>query len=92
VAGFAHALAREVARDGITVNTILPGFTRTDRMVELGQSDPAAVAASEAEIPLGRLGEPEEFAALAAFLVSERASYITGSSFAVDGGWLRGVN
>jgi 3-oxoacyl-[acyl-carrier protein] reductase len=91
VAGFAHALAREVARDGITVNTILPGFTRTDRMVELEEAGPASVAAAEAEIPLGRLAEPEEFAALAAFLVSERASYITGSSFAVDGGWLRGV-
>ena len=99
VSGLAHALAGEVARDGITVNTILPGFTNTERMVELGEAgaraaglDPAEVRArTEAEIPLGRFAEPEEFAALAAFLVSARASYITGGAFAVDGGWLRGL-
>jgi 3-oxoacyl-[acyl-carrier protein] reductase len=86
VAGFAHSLAREVAKDGITVNTILPGYTRTERMVELNVG-----AATVAEIPLGRLGEPREFAATAAFLVSERASYITGAAVPVDGGWLRGM-
>jgi len=86
VAGFAHALAREVAKDGITVNTILPGYTRTGRMVELGVR-----AETVAEIPLGRLAEPREFAAAAAFLVSERASYITGAALPVDGGWLRGM-
>jgi len=91
VAGLANALAREVGRDGITVNTILPGFTRTDRMVELYEHDPDAEAALQAEVPLGRLAEPEELAALAVFLCSERAGYLTGSSFAVDGGWLRGV-
>jgi len=86
VAGFAHALAREVAKDGITVNTILPGYTRTGRMVELGVG-----AETVSEIPLGRLAEPREFAAAAAFLVSERASYITGAALPVDGGWLRGM-
>jgi 3-oxoacyl-[acyl-carrier protein] reductase len=86
VAGFAHALAREVAKEGITVNTILPGYTRTERMVELGVG-----AETVAEIPLGRLAEPSEFAAAAAFLVSERASYITGAAVPVDGGWLRGM-
>ena len=86
VAGFAHSLAREVAKDGITVNTILPGFTRTERMIELNVG-----AETEAEIPLGRLGEPSEFGATAAFLVSERASYITGAAVPVDGGWLRGM-
>jgi 3-oxoacyl-[acyl-carrier protein] reductase len=86
VAGFAHSLAREVAQDGITVNAILPGYTRTERMVELGVG-----AETEAEIPIGRLGEPREFAAAAAFLVSERASYITGAALPVDGGWLRGM-
>jgi 3-oxoacyl-[acyl-carrier protein] reductase len=86
VAGFAHSLAREVAKDGITVNTILPGYTRTERMVELNVG-----AETEAEIPLGRLGEPREFAAMAAFLVSERASYVTGAAVPVDGGWLRGM-
>lgn len=97
VAGFAHSLAREVARDGVTVNTILPGYTRTQRVEELDRAEAreegvsAAVvrARIEDEIPMGRLGEPEEFAALAAFLVSERAGYITGAAFAVDGGWLR---
>jgi 3-oxoacyl-[acyl-carrier protein] reductase len=86
VAGFAHSLAREVAKDGITVNTILPGWTRTERMIELKVG-----AETEAEIPVGRLGEPREFAAAAAFLVSERASYITGAALPVDGGWLRGM-
>jgi len=98
VAGLAHALAREVAADGITVNTILPGFTNTARLRELHvSSTPGAVQAAGVggsfldAIPLGRLADPAEFAALAAFLVSERASYITGASFAVDGGWLRGL-
>jgi 3-oxoacyl-[acyl-carrier protein] reductase len=86
VGGFAHSLAREVAKDGITVNAILPGFTRTERVVALNVG-----AETEAEIPLGRLGEPREFAAAATFLVSERASYITGAALAVDGGWLRGM-
>lgn len=99
VTGFAHALAREVASFNITVNTILPGHTRTERVLELFEANaqhqgvPIAdiQAQIEAEIPLGRLGEPREFAALATFLVSERASYITGGAFPVDGGWLRGV-
>ena len=98
VSGFAHALAREVASDGITVNTILPGYTRTGRLAELEAASPGnrrdasgPLQRIEAEIPLGRLAEPEELAALAAFLVSERASYITGAAFAVDGGWLRGL-
>jgi 3-oxoacyl-[acyl-carrier protein] reductase len=98
VSGFAHALAREVASDGITVNTILPGYTRTGRLAELEVAAPGRerdasgpLQRIEAEIPLGRLAEPEELAALAAFLVSERASYITGAAFAVDGGWLRGL-
>jgi 3-oxoacyl-[acyl-carrier protein] reductase len=99
VTGFAKTLAREVATDGITVNTILPGYTATERVTELNRANaeregvtPEEVQARlEASIPLGRLAEPEEFAALAAFLASERASYITGSVIAVDGGWLRGL-
>jgi 3-oxoacyl-[acyl-carrier protein] reductase len=86
VLGFAHSLARELANEGITVNAILPGYTRTERMAELGVG-----AETVAEIPAGRLGEPREFAAAAAFLVSERASYITGAAVPVDGGWLRGM-
>jgi 3-oxoacyl-[acyl-carrier protein] reductase len=99
VTGFARTLANEVAQDGITVNNIMPGYTRTERVEQLAESIAAkaeitpaeAVARWEAEIPMKRLGEPEEFAALAAFLVSERASYITGSSIAVDGGWIRSL-
>ena len=99
VTGFAATLACEVAKDGITVNTILPGYTQTERVTELNEAnatregvEPAEIQARlEAEIPLGRLADPREFAALAAFLVSERAGYITGGAFAVDGGWLRGL-
>jgi 3-oxoacyl-[acyl-carrier protein] reductase len=99
VTGFARTLANEVAPDGITVNNILPGYTRTDRVEELaralsaseGISEAAARSRWEKQIPMGRLGEPREFAALAAFLVSERASYITGTSITVDGGWVRGL-
>jgi 3-oxoacyl-[acyl-carrier protein] reductase len=99
VTGFARTLANEVATSGITVNNILPGYTRTDRVEQLagaasqreGISREAALSKWENEIPMRRLGEPREFAALAAFLASERASYITGQSIAVDGGWIRGL-
>ena len=99
VTGFARTLANEVAPFGITVNNILPGYTRTERVIELaasmsgkkGATTEEAFARWESEIPMRRLGEPREFAALAAFLVSERASYITGSSIAVDGGWIRSL-
>ena len=99
VTGMARTLATEVAASGITVNNILPGYTRTERVVGLaeataakeGISADAATARWEAEIPMRRLGEPRECAALAAFLCSERASYITGTSIAVDGGWIRSL-
>jgi 3-oxoacyl-[acyl-carrier protein] reductase len=99
VTGFARTLANEVARDGITVNNVLPGYTRTERVVELAAAtaknegtQPADVLARfDREIPMARLGEPRELAALAAFLASDRASYITGQSIAVDGGWIRGL-
>jgi 3-oxoacyl-[acyl-carrier protein] reductase len=99
VIGFARTLANEVASFGITVNNLLPGYTRTDRVQQLaaaaGKGTPGSsgdiVSRWEREIPMGRLGEPREFAALAAFLASERASYITGSSIAVDGGWIRSL-
>ena len=99
VIGFARTLATEVAPFNVTVNNLLPGYTRTDRVQELarasggkaGGSDTDIVSKWEKEIPMRRLGEPREFAALAAFLASERASYITGSSIAVDGGWIRSL-
>ncbi len=97
--GFARTLANEVAPLGITVNNILPGYTRTERVEELaslmaakeGISAAEFKARWEQEIPMKRLGEPREFGALAAFLVSERASYITGTSIQVDGGWIRSL-
>lgn len=99
VTGFAKTLSNEVAEFGITVNNILPGYTLTERVEQLAQSTSAKEGISvdeaksrwETEIPMKRLGRPDEFAALAAFLVSERASYITGSSIAVDGGWIRSL-
>ena len=99
VTGFARTLATEVAPFGITVNNILPGYTRTDRVEQLNRATaeregiPIENVQSriESQIPMGRLGEPREFAALAAFLASERASYITGQSMAVDGGWIRAL-
>ena len=99
VIAFARTLANEVATDGITVNNLLPGYTRTERVVELAEfkaeaaktSAAAVMGEIERDIPMKRLGEPREFAALAAFLASERASYITGQSIAVDGGWIRSV-
>lgn len=99
VTGFARTLATEVATEGITVNNILPGYTRTDRVEQLadanaereGSTRQAMIERMAAQIPMRRLGEPREFAALAAFLASERASYITGQSIAVDGGWIRSL-
>ncbi len=99
VTGFARTLANEVASYGITVNNILPGYTRTERVDELVKATAARDRVSEeeirahweAQIPMRRLGEVREFAALAAFLVSERASYITGTSIPVDGGWIRSL-
>ncbi|HZT61071.1 MAG TPA: SDR family oxidoreductase [Pyrinomonadaceae bacterium] len=99
VTGFARTLADEVAAYGVTVNNILPGYTRTERVEELartmagkeGVAPEEFRARWESEIPMRRLGEPREFAALAAFLVSERASYITGTSIPVDGGWIRSL-
>jgi 3-oxoacyl-[acyl-carrier protein] reductase len=99
VTAFARTLANEVAADGVTVNNLMPGYTRTERVVELSEhraatekTTPEAVVGQwEKEIPMGRLAEPHEFAALAAFLASARASYITGQSIAVDGGWIKTV-
>ncbi len=99
VIAFARTLANEVAADGITVNNLLPGYTRTERVVDLAEQMAAAggttpeefIGRWEAEIPMRRLGEPREFAAVAAFLASDRASYVTGQSIAIDGGWIKGL-
>lgn len=99
VTGMARTLANEVAPHGITVNNVMPGYTRTRRTEDLarqiaeqeGITEDEARGRWEAKIPLGRLAEPREFAALVAFLASERASYITGTSIPVDGGWIRSL-
>ncbi len=99
VTGFARTLANEVAPHGVTVNNVMPGYTRTERLVQLATHNAQArgvdvrdaYAQWEREIPMGRLGEPQELAGLVAFLASTRAAYITGASIAVDGGWIRSL-
>ena len=99
VTGFARTLATETAMDGITVNNVMPGFTRTDRLTELAGKraeirgvEPEEIWATwQREIPMGRVGEPRELASLVAFLASEQASYITAQSIAVDGGWIKSL-
>ncbi len=94
VQGFAKSLANELGPESITVNTLLPGYTRTERLIDLSQSIQAQTGQSRDEIEAGwaednalkRIGTPEEFAAAVAFLASARASYVTGVAFPVDGG------
>jgi 3-oxoacyl-[acyl-carrier protein] reductase len=89
--GAMKTIAWEVARDGVTVNTILPGRIATDRIAENFGSLEAAEEVARDQIPAGRLGRVEELAALAAFLCSERASYVTGTATLVDGGLTRSL-
>jgi len=85
--GMANALSREIGPDGITVNALMPGYTLTERLKEAGfKAEEVAKT-----VPLGRIGKPEEFAALACFLASEPAGYITGQAIACDGGMLRSI-
>src|SRR4029079_14831104 len=87
------ALANELAKDGILVNTVVPTAVRTERhdknirdaMAKTGQSEAEVLKPRVAKVPLGRMGTSEEIAAVVAFLSSERASFITGSAWAVDG-------
>ena len=100
VVAMGKTLSNEVAREGITVNTIAPGRIQTERLEQLdaatakklGIGVEEARRQSEAQIPLGRYGTPEEFAALAVFLASEQASYITGQTMLVDGGMLKATS
>jgi 3-oxoacyl-[acyl-carrier protein] reductase len=99
IVGWAKTLATETARDGITVNTLLPGAISTDRTVQISRaaaerqkiSIEEAMQRSEQAIPVGRFGTTAEFGAVAAFLASPLAAYITGSLIRVDGGVLRSV-
>jgi len=100
VSGLVKSLANEYGKDNVTVNNVCPGYTRTARLNELagrlakseGLAQEQAEARWTSQIPLARLAEPEEFASVVAFLASEQASYITGSSIAVDGGLVKGLH
>jgi 3-oxoacyl-[acyl-carrier protein] reductase len=99
VLGFAKFLADEVAADGVTVNTVCPGYTRTERVEVLLDELSAQRKLPREEIergvvqdiPAGRMGTPEELAAAVTFLASDRASYITGVALQVDGGFIRSI-
>lgn len=84
--GAFKTLARQVAADGVTLNSVLPGRIDTDRIAQLMGSREAAQAAARTDIPAQRLGTVEEFAAVTAFLCSTRAGYVTGETVAIDGG------
>ncbi|MGE0876743.1 MAG: beta-ketoacyl-ACP reductase [Burkholderiales bacterium] len=83
MAGFSKALAQEVVRKGVTVNTISPGYVETDMVMAIRPEVREQIIAS---IPMGRLAKPEEIAAVVEFLVSEEAGYITGANISVNGG------
>jgi 3-oxoacyl-[acyl-carrier protein] reductase len=99
VTGLARTLANEYAAHGITVNNVCPGYTRTARLDNFAASisartgaQPETVFADWArQVPAGRIGTPQEFAAVVAFLASERASYVNGASIAIDGGMVRSL-
>ncbi|HZH32847.1 MAG TPA: SDR family oxidoreductase [Pyrinomonadaceae bacterium] len=97
--GWAKTLSAEVAAEGVTVNNVAPGYTLTERQDELaaaragksGKSKEELIAMWGEQVPMRRLAAAEEIAAAIAFLASERASYITGVTLQVDGGWVRGL-
>ena len=99
VTGLARTLANEYGAHGITVNNVCPGYTRTERLGDLakailrrtGEKPEEVFSGWERQIPAGRIGTPEEFAAVVTFLASERASYVNGVSLAVDGGIVRSL-
>jgi 3-oxoacyl-[acyl-carrier protein] reductase len=97
--GWAKTVSSEVAADGVTVNNVAPGYTLTERQEELagvrakasGKSKQEIIEAWASQAPIGRMAGAEEIAAAIAFLCSERASYITGVTLQVDGGWVRSL-
>jgi 3-oxoacyl-[acyl-carrier protein] reductase len=95
VAGLVKTLADDLGRDNILINTVCPGRIMTDRFLsgakQAGLPTEQYIAASTADIPLQRIGTPEEFASVVVFLASERASYVTGVTLQVDGGLVRGI-
>ena len=99
VVGLAKTLSRQLAPDGITINNVAPSYTRTERIAEIfesrardqGRAVEEIMAEAAAAYPTQRMAEPEELAALVAFLASERASYINGTTIQVDGAFYRGI-
>lgn len=99
VVGMARTLANQLAGDGITINNVLPGYILTDREIESaetqaraqGKSTDEVLAGLAAPVPVGRLGKPQELAAVVAFLASEQAAYINAASILVDGGRYKGL-
>jgi 3-oxoacyl-[acyl-carrier protein] reductase len=97
VHGLAKTLANQIAGDGITVNNIMPGYTLTDRVYQLARARAEEQGKTFEEViddlgnpvPAGRVGQPDEFGALVAFLASEKAAYINGVSIPVDGGYIK---
>jgi 3-oxoacyl-[acyl-carrier protein] reductase len=91
VNGLVKSLSNEYAPYNVLVNNVCPGYTATARLLQVAEADSDAEAQWRRQIPLGRFADPEEIAAVVLFLASERASYVTGASIAVDGGFVKGV-
>ena len=97
--GWAKTVSNEVATEGVTVNNVAPGYTLTERQDELaevrgkaaGKSKQEVIESWALQVPMRRMAQPEEIAAAVAFLASERASYITGVTLQVDGGWVKSL-